>query len=68
MGYFAVVLARHEDGWDANDIDLDGIDDLSDLAESMRESSALADVDSTFLLFFEQEDAWFAVVRVHGEV
>jgi putative tRNA adenosine deaminase-associated protein len=67
VGYFAVVLARHEDGWDANDIDLDGIDDLSDLADSMREGSSLADVDSTFLLFFEQEDAWFAVVRVDGE-
>ena len=67
MGYFAVVLARHEDGWDANDIDLDGIDDLSDLADGMRNSSALADVDATFLLFFEQEDAWFAVVRVDGE-
>lgn len=67
MGYFAVVLARHEDGWDANDIDLDGIDDLTDLADGMRESSDLSDADSTSLLFFEQEDAWFAVVRVDGE-
>lgn len=67
MGYFAVVLTRHEDGWDANDIDLDEIDDLSDLAQVMRDSSSLADVDSTSLLFFEQEDAWFAVIRVDGE-
>ncbi|WP_293771370.1 tRNA adenosine deaminase-associated protein [Sporichthya sp.] len=67
MGYFAVVLSRHDDGWDANDIDLDGIDDLTDLADGMRESSELSDIDSTSLLFFEQEDAWFAVVRVDGE-
>ncbi|HUR73974.1 MAG TPA: tRNA adenosine deaminase-associated protein [Sporichthya sp.] len=67
MGYFAVVLSRHEDGWDANDIDLDEIDDLTDLADQMRESSALSETEATALLFFEQEDAWFAVVRVDGE-
>jgi len=67
VGYFAVVLARTDDGWDANDIDLDEIDDLTDLADEMRDSSSEADPDSTFLLFFEQEDAWFAVVRVDGE-
>ncbi len=67
MGYFAVVMTRHEDGWDANDIDLDEIDDLTDLADQMRESSDLSETDSTALLFFEQEDAWFAVVRVDGE-
>lgn len=67
MGYFAVVLARTEDGWDANDVDLDDIDDLGDLADAMRESSPSDDTDGTFLLFLEQEDAWFAVVRVDGE-
>lgn len=67
MGYFAVVLARSEVGWDANDIDLDEIDDLTDLADKMRESSSEADPEATFLLFFEQEDAWFALVRVDGE-
>ncbi len=67
MGYFAVVLARHDDGWDANDIDLDAIDDLADLADAMRDSSSLTDGDATWLLFLEREDAWFAVVRVDGE-
>jgi putative tRNA adenosine deaminase-associated protein len=67
VGYFAVVLSRHEDGWDANDIDLDEIDDLTDLADQMRESSALSETEATALLFFEQEDAWFAGVRVDGE-
>lgn len=67
MGYFAVVLARHDDGWDANDIDLDAIDDLGDLADAIRGSSSLTDGDATWLLFLEREDAWFAVVRVDGE-
>jgi putative tRNA adenosine deaminase-associated protein len=67
VGYFAVVLSRHEDGWDANDIDLDEVDDLTDLADQMRESSDMSETEATALLFFEQEDAWFAVVRVDGE-
>ena len=67
MGYFAVVLTRSEEGWEAKDIDLDPIDDLTDLADGMRNSAAETDPDATCLLFFEQEDAWFAVVRVDGE-
>ena len=66
MAYFAVVLARSEDGWDVNDVDLDEIDDLSDLADLMRDS-ADEDSEGPFLLFLEQEDLWFAIVRVDGE-
>lgn len=66
MAYFAVVLARSEGGWDVNDVDLDEIDDLGDLADLMRES-ADEDSEGPFLLFLEQEDLWFAVVRVDGE-
>lgn len=67
MGYFVVVLARTEEGWHANDIDLDEVDDIGDLADAMRASSSANSDDGTFLLFLEQEDAWFAVVRVDGE-
>ncbi len=67
MGYFAAVLTRSEDGWDAKDIDLDEIDDLTDLADGMRNSVGDPDAEATCVLFFEQEDAWFAVVRVDGE-
>jgi putative tRNA adenosine deaminase-associated protein len=66
VAYFAVVLARSDDGWDVNDVDLDEIDDLTDLADLMRES-ADEESDGPFLLFLEQEDLWFAVVRVDGE-
>lgn len=66
MAYFAVVLTRHDGGWDVNDVDLDQVDDLGDLADLMRES-ADDDSEGPFLLFLEQEDLWFAIVRVDGE-
>ncbi|MER7838491.1 hypothetical protein ABTY98_22035 [Streptomyces sp. NPDC096040] len=63
--YFAALLARTEDGWEASDTELDDVETLSDLADLARESAS--DVDDTVLVFIEQEDAWFGVVRVDGE-
>ncbi|MGX2995842.1 tRNA adenosine deaminase-associated protein [Streptomyces sp. JNUCC 64] len=62
--YFAALLARTEDGWEASDTELDNVETLSDLADLARES---AQDDDTVLVFIEQEDAWFGVVRVDGE-
>ncbi|MGH6954119.1 MAG: tRNA adenosine deaminase-associated protein [Alphaproteobacteria bacterium] len=67
MGYFAVVLTRQEDGWDTNDIELDEIDSLSDLADAMRDIAEDADSDGPALLLLEQEDLWFAIVRVDSD-
>jgi putative tRNA adenosine deaminase-associated protein len=67
VAYFAVVLTRHDGGWDVNDVDLDQVDDLTDLADLMRDSAASEDAEGPFLLFLEQEDLWFAIVRVDGE-
>ncbi|MFE0458196.1 hypothetical protein ACFW1A_02915 [Kitasatospora sp. NPDC058965] len=64
MAYFAAVLARTEDGWDVSETELDNVETLADLADLARES---AQDDDTVLVFIEQEDAWFAVVRVDGE-
>jgi putative tRNA adenosine deaminase-associated protein len=64
VAYFAALLARTDDGWDASDIDLDAVDDLAGLADLMRE---VANDNDTVLLFIEQEDIWFAVVRVDAE-
>ncbi|MEU6123560.1 hypothetical protein [Streptomyces sp. NPDC047123] len=64
--YFAALLARTEDGWEASDTELDDVETLSDLADLAREATADAD-DDTVLVFIEQEDAWFGVVRVDGE-
>ncbi|MDW4907432.1 hypothetical protein RB628_19265 [Streptomyces sp. ADMS] len=62
--YFAALLARTEDGWEASDTELDDVETLSDLTELAREASP---EDDTVLVLIEQEDAWFGVVRVDGE-
>ncbi|MER5749538.1 hypothetical protein [Streptomyces sp. NPDC002088] len=62
--YFAALLARTEDGWEASDTELDDVETLSDLADLAREASP---DDDTVLVLIEQEDGWFGVVRVDGE-
>ncbi|WP_395295326.1 tRNA adenosine deaminase-associated protein [Kitasatospora hibisci] len=64
MAYFAAVLARTEDGWDVSETELDNVETLADLADLAREA---AQDDDSVLVFIEQEDAWFAIVRVDGE-
>ncbi|MFJ9827042.1 hypothetical protein ACIRSU_22130 [Streptomyces sp. NPDC101160] len=63
--YFAALLARTEDGWEASDIELDDVETLADLADLARESAA--DEGETVIVFIEQEDEWFGLVRVDGE-
>ncbi|MBC9714018.1 hypothetical protein H9Y04_15735 [Streptomyces sp. TRM66268-LWL] len=65
--YFAALLARTEDGWEASDTELDDVETLSDLTELAREHAAGDTDDDTVLVFIEQEDVWFGVVRVDGE-
>ncbi|MGQ0846197.1 MAG: tRNA adenosine deaminase-associated protein [Sporichthyaceae bacterium] len=67
MAYFAVVLTRDENGWSTNDIELDEVESLSDLADAMRDVAEEADSDGPVLLLLEQEDLWFAVVRVDSD-
>ncbi|MEU5364987.1 hypothetical protein ABZ354_16125 [Streptomyces sp. NPDC005925] len=62
--YFAALLARTEDGWEASDTELDDVETLSDLADLAREASPDED---TVLVLIEQESGWFGVVRVDGE-
>jgi putative tRNA adenosine deaminase-associated protein len=62
--YFAALLARTEDGWQASEPDLDNVETLADLSDLAR---AAGDEEETVLVFIEQEDAWFGVVRVDGE-
>ncbi|MFE3906205.1 hypothetical protein ACFXPY_39650 [Streptomyces sp. NPDC059153] len=62
--YFAALLARTEDGWEASDTELDDVETLSDLTDLAREASVDED---TVLVFIEQEDVWFGVLRVDGE-
>ncbi|MEF9905204.1 tRNA adenosine deaminase-associated protein [Streptomyces sp. P9-A2] len=62
--YFAALLARTEDGWEASDTELDDVETLSDLADLAREA---APDEDTVLVLIEQENGWFGVVRVDGE-
>ncbi|MEU6404067.1 hypothetical protein [Streptomyces sp. NPDC046985] len=62
--YFAALLARTEDGWEASDTELDDVETLADLADLARQASPEDDI---VLVLIEQEDAWFGVVRVDGE-
>lgn len=62
--YFAALLARTEDGWEASDTELDDVETLSDLADLAREATP---DDDTVLVLIEQEQGWFGVVRVDGE-
>ncbi|MEU9701399.1 hypothetical protein [Streptomyces sp. NPDC047981] len=62
--YFAALLARTEDGWEASDTELDDVETLSDLVDLARDASV---DDDTVIVFIEQEDAWFGVLRIEGE-
>ncbi|MEV7774402.1 tRNA adenosine deaminase-associated protein [Kitasatospora sp. NPDC086791] len=64
VAYFAAVLARSEDGWDVSETELDDVETLADLTDLARDS---AQDDDSVLIFIEQEDSWFAIVRVDGE-
>ena len=62
--YFAALLARTEDGWEASDTELDDVETLADLADLAREA---ATDDEPVLVCIEQEGEWFGVVRIEGE-
>ncbi|MBW1604487.1 hypothetical protein JJV70_20750 [Streptomyces sp. JJ66] len=62
--YFAALLARTEEGWEASDTELDDVETLDDLADLAR---AAAVGEDTVLVCIEQEGDWFGVVRVDGE-
>lgn len=62
--YFAALLARTEDGWEASDTELDEVETLADLTDLARQA---ASDDETVLVCIEQEGAWFGIVRVDGE-
>ncbi|MEV0846232.1 hypothetical protein AB0J21_10210 [Streptomyces sp. NPDC049954] len=67
--YFAALLARTEDGWEASDTELDDVEALSDLTDLAREFADRTGADDeTVLVYIEQEEgAWFGLVRVDGE-
>ncbi|MDQ1684096.1 MAG: hypothetical protein QOC82_833 [Frankiaceae bacterium] len=63
MPYFAVALARSDDGWSSREVDMDGVEDLDSLVELLRD---VAD-GGTALFFLEEDDEYLAIVRIDGD-
>lgn len=66
MSHFAALIARSHDRWksaDIEDFDITDLDDIEDVADVMRDASV---DDGPVLLFVEEDDEWFAIVRVDG--
>ena len=63
MSHFAALAARTDDGWHSTEVELDGLADIDEVAEVMRDASV---DDGPVLLFVEEDDEWFAIVRVDG--
>ena len=64
MPYTAVALARTPDGWNAQEVDLDGVSDIDEVDDLIREVDPDAYVT---LLFVEQDDEYVAIVRLDAD-
>jgi putative tRNA adenosine deaminase-associated protein len=64
VSYFAVALARTDDGWTGRELDLDEVADLEALAEELRDFSG--DSVGPALLLLEEDDEYVGLVRVDG--
>ena len=64
MSYFAAALARTEAGWTGEELDLSDVEDLEQLADTLRELTG--DGPGPALLLLEEDDEHVAVVRVDG--
>ena len=64
MPYFAAAVARTADGWTGREVDLSEVEDLDALADELRDLAG--DDDGPALLLFDEDDEYFALVRVAG--
>jgi putative tRNA adenosine deaminase-associated protein len=63
VSHFAALAAKTDDSWHSSEVELEGLADIDEVAEVMRDASV---DDGPVLLFVEQDDEWFAIVRVDG--
>jgi putative tRNA adenosine deaminase-associated protein len=64
LSYFAAALARTPDGWTAEELDLDGLSDVDEVADLLRD---VDDEAETSLLFVEEDDEYVAILRVDAD-
>ena len=63
MPHFAALVAKDDDTWTTSEIELEQLADIDEVADVMRDASI---DEGPVLLFVEQNDEWFAIVRVDG--
>lgn len=65
MSYVASAVVRGKDDWTASEVHLDGVADLEEVADRLRDVDPQAEVS---LLFIEADDAYLVIMRLdHGE-
>jgi putative tRNA adenosine deaminase-associated protein len=62
--YFAAAVVRTPDGWTGRELDLDDVEDIDGVADLLRDT--LGDGDGPALMFLEENDEYFLVVRVES--
>jgi putative tRNA adenosine deaminase-associated protein len=63
--YFAAALARTDKGWVGEELDLSEAEDLDAVTDLLRQVGS--EQAAPVLLFVEEDDEWFGVVRVDGD-
>lgn len=63
MPYFAAALAQSPNGWSGSEIDMDTIEDLDSLVETLRDVAE----GGAVLFFLEEDDEYLAIVRIDGD-
>jgi putative tRNA adenosine deaminase-associated protein len=64
VSYFTAVIGRAGTGWRALDVDVEDVDSLDELTETLRSASRSGE---PVIAVLEREDEWFAFVRVDDE-
>jgi putative tRNA adenosine deaminase-associated protein len=59
--HFAAALSRRPSGWSGEELNLKDVEDLDGVIEEMRRYGDEAELQ---LLFVEEDDEWFAIVRL----
>jgi putative tRNA adenosine deaminase-associated protein len=63
--YATAALARVDSAWFGDELELDSVEDLDGVVELLRE--VVGDDAETALLFVEEDDEWFAILRVDAD-
>jgi putative tRNA adenosine deaminase-associated protein len=63
--YATAAIARVDSEWFGDDLELDDVEDLDGVVELLRE--VVGDEAEIALLFVEEDDEWFAVLRVDAD-